>query len=349
MAIFFGFLCFLALIGLRKAERDNYDYMSVNMTNSIKGFFIGLVFISHIWGYTDFSHPYLDVLYQKLIRGKMGQCVVAMFLFYSGFGVMESIKRKGQNYVNRIPVRRVLNVLLQFDCVILLFWLYRISTGTHYGIKKMVLSFIGWDGIGNSNWYIFCILWVYIFTFIAFGVFRDNHKKAIAGVFVLSILYMAIVSKLGKEYWWYDTILCYVWGMLFSLYRDKVERFVNENRRTWLFTLFVCSVGHMITYYYKSNSPLVYQLWVFCFTASIVTFTMRYVIDSKILRGGGIMLFELYMLQRLVMMILKPYMLAGELTSTKKYIYVVACFIGTIVISVLYRKTIGRLIKQKIG
>lgn len=38
MAIFFGFLCFLALIGLRKAERDNYDYMSVNMTNSIKGF-----------------------------------------------------------------------------------------------------------------------------------------------------------------------------------------------------------------------------------------------------------------------------------------------------------------------
>lgn len=349
MIIFFCFFCFLAFIGLRKTDGDKYDYMSVNMTNSVKGFFIGLVFISHIWGYTEFSHPYLDVWYQRLIRGKMGQCVVAMFLFYSGFGVMESIKIKGQNYVNKIPIRRVLNVLLQFDCVILLFWLYRIYTGTHYGVKKMFLSFVGWDGIGNSNWYIFCILWVYIFTFIAFRVFKHNHKKAIAGVFVLTILYMAIVSKLGKEYWWYDTALCYTWGMLFSIYRDKVEHFVNENRGTWIFTLVVCIVGHMIAYYYKTNSPLIYQLWVFCFTAAIVTFTMRYVLDSKLLQGAGMMLFELYMLQRLTMMILKPYILSGELTYTKKYIYVIACFFGTIVISVIYRKTIGRLIKQKIG
>ena len=61
------------------------------------------------------------------------------------------------------------------------------------------------------------------------------------------------------------------------------------------------------------------------------------------------MLFELYMLQRLVMMILKPYLLVGELNYTKKYVYVIICFFGTMAVSILYRKTVGKLIKQKIG
>lgn len=344
MIIYFILLIFTTVIGLKKVNSEECDYMSIKMTNSIKGFFVVLVFISHIWGYTEFSDPYLDIWYQKYIRGKMGQCVVTMFLFYSGYGIMESIKTKGQDYVNRIPIHRFLNVLLQFDCAVMLYWLYRCLTGTHYGIKRMLLTFIGWDGIGNSNWYIFCILWVYLFTFISFRIFKDNYKKAVIGVLILSILYMAIVCKMGKEYWWYDTILCYSWGMLFAFYRKKIEDLINENKRTWLFFIFVLS--YIITYYYKSNSPLIYQLWVFCFVASIVTFTMHYVVDSKVLRGGGMILFELYILQRLVMMILKPHMLVGDITYIEKYTYVTVCFLGTIVISIIYRKTIGKLIKH---
>ena len=343
MIIFFMLLSGAAIVGVRKADPAERDYMSVNMTNSIKGVFLCMVFLSHIWGYTDFSHPYLDGSYQRFIRGRLGQCIVTMFLFYSGYGVMESVKRKGETYIRAFPAQRILKVLLQFEGAIALFWLYRYVTGTHYGLKKMLLTLVGWDGIGNSNWYIFCILWLYLFTFISFKIFPKNHKKAVIGIGMLSLLYMVVMHKFGKEYWWYDTALCYTYGMLFSLYRKKAEAIVNENTASWAFFTVVFFAFHTVLYADRNIGVFVYQLWVFCFVAAIVIFTMRWVVDNPFLRWVGEHLFELYILQRLPMMILKQYMLTEEADIMVRYCYVVICFLSTVIISVLYRKTIGRL------
>ena len=51
--------------------------------------------------------------------------MVAPFLFWSGFGVMESIRRKGEAYVRALPVNRGLRTLIHFDCALLLFLLVR--------------------------------------------------------------------------------------------------------------------------------------------------------------------------------------------------------------------------------
>lgn len=345
MTVLFILLLLVAALRLNSTDGKKRDYMSVKMTNSIKAIFLCMVFLAHIQGYADFSHPYLDGPYQ-FVRRVMGQCIVAMFLFYSGYGVMESVKRKGQSYVEKFPVQRLLKVLLQFDTAVLLFWLYRRLTGRHTGIGKMLLSLIGWDSIGNSNWYIFCILCLYIFTYVSMRVFKDNYEKAVWGIFLLSLLYMAVVCRAGKDYWWYDTTLCYVWGMFFSLYRGRVESFLNESFASWIFFETVFAIGYMASYFYRGASFVVYQLWVFCFVAAVVTFTMRFVVDSPLLQRGGSYLFELYILQRLPMKILKPYMLDGEVASTEKYVYVLVCFCFTLVISVLYRWTIGRAIKN---
>lgn len=347
MVVFFAIVLLFAIAGLKRVNENKIDYMSVDMTNSIKGIFLCMVFFSHIWTYTDFSHPYLDAPYQ-LVKKITGQCIVAMFLFYSGYGIMESSKKKGMNYVKKFPVQRFLKVLLLFDCALVFFFGYRYLTGSHFGAKKIILTLIGWESIGNSNWYIFCVLWLYVFTFIAFMAFGQYHKKAVIGVFLLSLLYMAIVCKLGKEYWWYDTILCYSYGMFFSLYRVKIERYINENFQSWLFFIMLFAIGFVTSYFYKNTSQVIYQIWVFCFVAFIVTFTMRYVIDSRFLRGGGVNLFELYILQRLPMMILQPCLVSGEMSIYTNYIYVIVCIIITVFISVLFRETISKWIQKLI-
>lgn len=346
MIIFLGLIVLLSFLGIHKTrcrKNLNYDYMSLNMTNSIKGVFLCMVFLSHIQGYADFSNIYLDSPYQ-LVRRIMGQCVVVMFLFYSGYGIMESIKAQGINYVNKIPRYRFAKVLLQFDAAILLFWLYRYITGARYGIKKMMLTFVGWDGIGNSNWYIFCILWLYVFTYIAFKVFHQ-HIRSIAGLIILSILYMALVSKLGKEIWWYDTILCYAYGMLFSLYRQKIEKNINENGKTWMFYIITFSIGFLTTYLYKNQNILIYEAYIFCFVGMIVIFTMRYAIDSKALQWIGKNLFELYILQRLPMMIFSR-SLPSFTEGWNKYFYVVSCIGVTVLMAVVYKKTISNIINK---
>lgn len=337
MIIFFLILILCALFGLKKSSHGKYDYMSIETTNNVKGFFLWMVFLSHIWTYTDFSNSYLDSSYQS-IRNLTGQCIVTMFLFYSGYGVMESIKKKGEDYIHKIPIYRFLRVLIQFDCAIILFWIYKYSIGIHCNTKTMLLAFIGWTSIGNSNWYIFCILWLYIFTFIAFTTFKSDNKKAVLGVVILSLLYMAIMCKIGKEYWWYDTVLCYSWGMLFSLYRAKAEKFINETFYSWLFFLSVFSIGYLTIYFYKDLNQLIYQLWIFCFIAAITTFTFNFVISNKLLQWTGANLFELYILQRLSMMILKPYILSSEVTIIIKYIYVIVSIIFTVIISIIFKK-----------
>ena len=49
-------------------------------------------------------------------KGRMGNyyLMVTMFLFYSGYGVFESIKKKKEKYINTIPKRRFLKTLINF-------------------------------------------------------------------------------------------------------------------------------------------------------------------------------------------------------------------------------------------
>lgn len=342
MVIFIGLLVLAIVLGLRRENGSEQGYMSVGMTNSIKGIFLCFVFFSHIYGYREFSHPILDAPYDFF--RKTGQCIVVMFLFYSGYGVMESVKKKGQSYVNGIPIQRILKVLLQFDAAICIFWLYRTITGTYYDVKTMLLTFVGWKAIGNSNWYIFSILWLYLFTFIAFRVFKDNYLKAVIGIILLSLLYMVILCKVGRPYYCYDTTLCYALGMLFSLYRDKIELFLNESRGSWLFFLSISVVGYLSTYFYRSSSHIIYQIWVFCFAASILIFTMRYVVDSKPLQWLGKNLFPLYILQRLPMLMLENINCGAVNAHFDNWLYVAACFAIMLAIAVIFQKTIARLI-----
>ena len=162
MILFLVVVLLFALMGVEKVN-EKTDYMSIKMTNNVRGIFLCMVFLSHIWTYADFVHPYLDSPYQ-MFRKVTGQCIVAMFLFYSGYGIMESIKKKGEGYVKNIPVHRFLKVLLSFDCAVGLFLLYQFLAGSHYGIKKIFMLLIGWDSVGNSNW-CFVALYIYLYCF----------------------------------------------------------------------------------------------------------------------------------------------------------------------------------------
>ena len=89
-------------------------------------------------------------------------------MFYSGYGMLESIKSKGMDYVKSIPGKRFAKVLLHMEIAVLLFLLTDFAIGKSYGLKTTLLSFTFWTSIGNSNWYIFIILCLYLIVFSAF-------------------------------------------------------------------------------------------------------------------------------------------------------------------------------------
>ena len=151
----------------------NEDYISKNQSNCIKGVFIIFVFARHIWPYIKDAGVVFTGIDDRIfhfIDSTLGQLIVAMFLFYSGYGVMESYRKKGIEYVNGIPKRRILTTLLNFDVAVCVFLLVDFILNISYPISRVLLSFTGWLSVGNSNWYIFVILLCYLATYIGLKI-----------------------------------------------------------------------------------------------------------------------------------------------------------------------------------
>ena len=138
----------------------------------------------HIWPYMRDSgyvvQSCVDQLFRVIDAG-LGQMLVVMFLFYSGYGVMESIKTKGSKYVDSIPRKRVLTTLLNFDVAVLVYLLLDISLGIRYSACDTELAFTGWTSIGNSNWYIFVIILCYLITYISHRIVKQDAFQPLGG------------------------------------------------------------------------------------------------------------------------------------------------------------------------
>ena len=230
LLIYFGLVLFKSKITFKGTA----DYLSIENTNCVKGIFILMVFLSHFNSYIELDGRF-DTIYSKFFF-IIGQAMVTMFLFYSGYGIMESIKKKGNAYISTIPVKRVLGTLFRFDVAILLFFILALIIKRPMTVANVLLSLIGWDSIGNSNWYIFVILVLYLVTFIVFKI--TGTKKLWLPVAITTLVILALVALTAafrlRDLYWYDTALCFALGMIYSLYKEKIRRVVNYNIFVWL-------------------------------------------------------------------------------------------------------------------
>lgn len=77
---------------IAKTNEFNTEYSNIEQTNIIKGIFVILVLLGHGNSYLNVQGV-LDMPY-KSFQSHLGQMVVSMFLFYSGFGMIKSIMKK---------------------------------------------------------------------------------------------------------------------------------------------------------------------------------------------------------------------------------------------------------------
>ena len=156
-----GLFIVIAEAKFAPAGKFNTDYLSKESTTAINGIFVFLVFLCHAIGYVTVD-PSIDVQWTTM-HSYMGQLVVVPFLFFSGYGIMCSIKAKGTTYVKGMFKKRFLPLLLHFDIAVFLYFLLNlIFIKRSYSLKDTLLAFLTWTSIGNSNWYIGAMLLLYI-------------------------------------------------------------------------------------------------------------------------------------------------------------------------------------------
>ena len=174
MLVFYLLVILISVYGLGfRKDSTLGDALSIEQCNAIKGISILLVFISHASQYVSASDYQYSMIGDDLflcIKSSIGQFCVVMFFFYSGYGTEWSIERKGKQYIKEMPKRRLLTTLINFDIAVVLFFIPNLLLGNRIPLTRFIMSLFAWDSVGNSEWYIFDILMLYIVTYISSSV-----------------------------------------------------------------------------------------------------------------------------------------------------------------------------------
>ena len=347
MLIFYLFILVSCVWGLKINKNGFFaGYLARSQTSAIKGIFLLLVFASHICGYLQrFQVSYGQVERIPIyFNAWLGQLIVVMFFFYSGLGIMEQFKKIGAEYVRSFPIKRVANVFVNFSIAVMLFLLYNIFFGSVDSIPKIILSFIGWETIGNSNWYIFVILVCYILVYIGLRLCVKHIE-----LFVFSsVIAAAVVISCFKPTWWYDTMLAFSFGIMYAVHRNHIENLVHRHY-TWM--LAICVVAFLCVRYMPiSYIGLKHNVLSMTFATIVVLLTMKISIGNKVLIWIGANLFPLYVYQRLPMLAFEK-SLGVEYIRHHATMYVALCAVVTALFALLYQYIKVDLTRsvQKIG
>lgn len=291
----------------------NSEDLNRQTTTPINGLFLLLVIFSHFMTYIPLpSHLAKLTEIWMLVKG---QLIVTTFLFFSGYGIYIQIQRKGRPYLRSFPQHRLLFLWLKFAIAVTLYLGIAISTKSNLPLPRILLSYLGLATIGNSAWYIFIILFLYLLTYVAWQ-FSANNRQAITFILVGSGSYMLIAGWLLPEYY-ANTVFCYAAGMLYAHYKPQVEQIICQTCPRYLAAGLGTAVIFVASYLTCAQTNglirlISYQIAGIAFALCFVWLTMRFKITNPVLAYiGGPGMFAIYILQRIPMMLLRPTVVAN--------------------------------------
>lgn len=341
MIIFIAMLLLLCLFGISFKGKNGFeDYMSPQKTGAIKGVFVVIVVLSHLRQYITLDSSWYNAPFQQFMFF-LGQLMVVMFLFYSGYGVLLGLKKK-EGYAKSIITKRVPKVFIHYDIAVVIFFILGHLTGTKYPIKRLLLSLVGLDGVGNSVWFIVVILALYIVTFLAFILVRKN---VIAGTVITTVLSAGLVIFFyyfrEGQYWWYDTIMCYPLGMWYAIAKPYIDKKILPSFGKW-FTCTAAAIAAFIALrelrFATNGSRTVFIFEALVFALVIVFASMRISINNPVLCWFGKRVFGIYILQRIPMIVLSYFGM-----NEKPFLFSAACFAITIVLAEIFERLTDKL------
>lgn len=322
---------------LTKVAAFHEDYLGKIQTTCIKGVFAVIILFSHVRTYISLDSNIFDILYNNFMN-IIGQLMVTIFLFYSGYGILEACKNN-ENYEKTFFRNRILKTLLHFDCAVLLYLIVNFILKVRYDYFDYIFCWIGWKAIGNSKWFIFDILSLYLLTLISFKmsnhIIKNRPNDKIKNIFILvcagTIFLIALlyIAKRNEGSWWYDTLLSYPFGMLYSYYKNNIDRKIK--RYGYIQILLLTTI--LFVFFYRINSFVAYNICACFFVCLITLITMKVKIVNPILQWLGEQSFSIYILQRLPMIVMSHMGI-----NNNRYIFLGFSILSVLMIAQLFER-----------
>jgi hypothetical protein len=288
--------------------------MDLKNTYPIKGIFVWLIILSHYKSYYKANQNYL---YKKILNC-FGQKMVSIFLFYSGFGIYESMKKKGVNYSKSL-LKKTIIIFIKSQIIIILFAICNLLLGIKNYLKTYVFSILFYKSIGNSNWFAFTIIIFYLYSYVSFIFFRqeNSYYLGIIIINIICILHMFLVYNYyyPKQIYTVDNTFSFIIGFYFSLLRKYIDEILLKNDIFYFICLFFSILIYYYFYSYYIKTVFIHSMINMLFCLIIIFISTKIRFNNEFLTLLNSHSYSIYLLQRIVMryIFFKKYFISNEI------------------------------------
>lgn len=313
------------------------------MSDSLRGPMQLVIVLSHL------SFAYAEPHSLFALANRFGTSVIALFFFISGYGLVSSLRRKGEAYWSGFWSGRVWRVAEPMLWITLLYMLVnRFILGICSGGMLERLALHGETPLPNA-WFVFALVVLYTLFYLCFRFIR-SPQLAIIGLFVGSLLFMGLCIGLGYGREWWMTTLAFASG---SLYAQREQQIYSWVSHWWGLIFMVVLVAGILVYNQPYLLALSYILIpiVFIRLAHLSGYARWIESSATTHLGQGVRLvlnflgsisYELYLLHGVMIVWLR----SSLFFITNSYLYSLAVIISSIILAFVAHRLLALINKK---
>ena len=208
---------------MKNDNNQNNSAFSKDTFQALKGYLAVCVLIHHVHQFnglladTSLNYPLL----------LLGHWAVVLFMFMSGFGLYESYKTKGREYIKKFPRNRILTFFIMYVFFVVIYTIYELATGGKITPLLMLETFTYGNTVISFGWYLQLSLLLYIIFFLAFII---PSKKWIHSLLLalFAIAFLTINIIIARPYNVYVIVVSFLFGIIVSLHKNKIEVVIKK-------------------------------------------------------------------------------------------------------------------------
>ena len=221
-------------------EEWNEGFLSLEQSKAFQGFLAVCIMLHHIGQKTcaPWLQPKTRIVHGLDMFVPAGFLMVAVFLFFNGYGVYKSFHAK-ENYLKGYFGRRILPVVLALYSTTLIFFVVRLLVGEKIEGMQIVYYLTSLKLCNPNTWYVIVLPFFYLFFYLAFRLIKKDGL-AVLFVCLLVLGYMLLGTSIDhnswwiRGEWWYNCAALFPVGILFAKYEDRIIPHLKKHYRLYL-------------------------------------------------------------------------------------------------------------------
>ena len=315
------------------------SYLSKEKTDCLKGLFALLIIVHH----TRAQMVSLNDSVVGMILTAVGYLAVAMFFFFSGYGLEYQYNIKGEKYLDGFLRKRVLSFYLVCVLAIVIYSIFKIAMGDTVSFLLILQSFLFGKTIVTNGWYLQTIVLFYLLFYISYKFGKNLRYIWITFLIAFYIVFAVIVTN-NPTY--YQSVFAFLLGILWARKQNKIDTVLFTKK--WIFIVLVFFTIFGVTLILGNTSILNGVLMLISKSISAVSFVVfvisllsRMSINGTISSWLGNIYCELYIFQGIPIELLH----SKVIFIHNDFVYLVSVIVLTVCISVAMHPIIIKITK----